>query len=336
MLFISHLHEDKPIADTLREFVVGWTGGRVEVFQSSSAEAERPRIGRRLSDELMTQLKNANVVTLLHTQPDGDLSTCLWEVGVATGAKPDTNVVLLECGESVPAVFDDRVRVNIRGFADIQGFVQELLTRPAFFPPFTGAVTDFEPRSPDMLRAAQDLNKRLQSAQPPPVEEPERSWCSYPCMTLQLSFSHQEIISQATDSDRLSKTVELLENQVLVLGSDSDAGRVYGIADAPKGMLLKRLIAAWKGNTPTPRSKWVEGLACQVMDTSLNRFPTLRWELFRGADKNDGTWYGPAVVRVRRIPARRVLEFDVLLCKFSVDETGAALIGVPPIGETTD
>ena len=113
VLFISHKHSDKDIADEIREFVEGWTAGRVKVFQSSSAEAAGPKIGRRLSDELKQALREASVVLFLHTRADDDWSTCMWEIGVATDPeKPDTKVVLLSCGDKVPLVFDDQVRVN--------------------------------------------------------------------------------------------------------------------------------------------------------------------------------------------------------------------------------
>jgi hypothetical protein len=44
LLFISHRHADQPIADVLRKFVTDRSGGRIAVFQSSSAQAENPRV----------------------------------------------------------------------------------------------------------------------------------------------------------------------------------------------------------------------------------------------------------------------------------------------------
>lgn len=332
VLFISHLHTDQAAADVLREFIETWTAGRVAVFLSSSGWGSGPRIGRRLTDDLKTALREAEVVTLLHTRPEDDWSTCLWEVGVATGPdKPDTNVVLLEAGEEIPPVFDDRVRVNLRRFVDIQRFVEALLTSADFFPTFQEAVTEFQPRTEPVLRAAQHLYSELQRVLPVMAEDPGHSWATYPFMTLQLTFDHVLTIEQAQPPDRLAQTLELLENHSLVVRGDTEVGRVFGMHEAPQAILFKRLIAAWRETTTTPESKWLEGLATQVMDAALSMFPTLRWELLRGADKNDGTWYGPAVVSVRRIPAGRVLELDVSLCKFAVDGHGAVVVGVAPL-----
>ena len=336
VLFISHLHKDQAIADVLREFVEASTAGRVDVFQSSSAQSEGPRIGRALNDDLTRALRDASVVTLLHTSADDDWAACMWELGVATDpSKPDTKVVLLECGENIPRVFDNQVRVNLRKLVDVQRFVDEFLTSTAFFPTFPEAVTEFRPRSDQVARFAQELYGHLEAVLPSVEGEPDQNWCTYPFMTLQLSFDQAKAIEEAQPPDRLSETINLLVNNVLVLKGDSEAGRVFGVPDAPRSVLLKTLIAIWQEKTPTPSSNWIEGLACQVMDGVLGTFPTLRWELLRGADSNDGSWYGPVVVSVRKVPRGRVIEFDVTLCKFFLDEAGAVEVGVPPVADRT-
>ena len=43
VLFISHRHDDRAIADVLRRFIEARTGGRVRVFQSSSPGAKGPK-----------------------------------------------------------------------------------------------------------------------------------------------------------------------------------------------------------------------------------------------------------------------------------------------------
>jgi len=39
LVFISHKHINKAIADIMRQFIISSTGGNVEVFQSSSEQA---------------------------------------------------------------------------------------------------------------------------------------------------------------------------------------------------------------------------------------------------------------------------------------------------------
>jgi hypothetical protein len=45
VLFISHRHDDRAIADVLRRFIEARTGGRVVVFQSSTSGARGPKQG---------------------------------------------------------------------------------------------------------------------------------------------------------------------------------------------------------------------------------------------------------------------------------------------------
>lgn len=99
LLFISHRHADKPIADLLRGWIEQWTAGRLNVFQSSSY-AHGPKIGRPLSRELVDNLWNTDVVVLLYTLPDHDWSYCMWECGVAFDpTSPDTRAVVLQFSE---------------------------------------------------------------------------------------------------------------------------------------------------------------------------------------------------------------------------------------------
>lgn len=330
VLFISHSHNDKELADVLREFAEAATAGRVDVFQSSSAQGAGARIGRPLKEELKRALRDATVVVFLHTREDEDWSTCMWEVGVATDPdSPDTKVLVLDCGERLPAVLGSDVRVCLRKPRDVHRFVNDLLTSADFFPTFSEPVTGFPPDSPQVERAVHDLFKRLQAVLPVVDEEPDHSWCPYPYMKLRLTFDQMKTIEDALPATRLGHTMQLLENNVLVVEGDADAGRVYGVQGAPQMIQLRKLITAWREKTPTPDSRWIEGLACQVMDGALGHFPTLRWELMRGADTNDGTWYGPAVVRIWNVPRRRVIEFDVSLCKFSLSEEGDVEVGLP-------
>src|SRR5689334_4569151 len=98
LLFISHRHVDRSIADVLRKFVKDRSGGRITVFQSSSAQAENPRVGRELQQELKQALWSAGVVLLVYTSPEEDWSYCMWECGVATHpASPETKIVVLQC-----------------------------------------------------------------------------------------------------------------------------------------------------------------------------------------------------------------------------------------------
>ena len=74
LLFISHRHADRAIAEVLRKFVTDRSGGRIAVFQSSSAQADNARVGRELRRELKEQLWAAGAVVLVFTSPKEDWS----------------------------------------------------------------------------------------------------------------------------------------------------------------------------------------------------------------------------------------------------------------------
>jgi hypothetical protein len=131
----SPAHTDQPIADVLRKFVTDRSGGRIAVFQSSSAQAENPRVGRELQKELKEHLWAAGVVVLVYTSPEEDWSYCMWECGVATHpARPETKIVVLQCGPQPPSVYSDAVRVNALDPTSVLKFTNEFLTSPDFFP----------------------------------------------------------------------------------------------------------------------------------------------------------------------------------------------------------
>ena len=136
LLFISHRHADRPIADALRKFVTDRSGGRIAVFQSSSAEAENPRVGRELQKELKEHLWAAGIVILVYTSPEEDWSYCMWECGVATHPQsPETKVVVLQCGSAAAGGLR-RCRPGQRPGSGraIQKFASEFLTSADFFP----------------------------------------------------------------------------------------------------------------------------------------------------------------------------------------------------------
>ncbi|MGH3673669.1 MAG: TIR domain-containing protein, partial [Pseudonocardiaceae bacterium] len=82
VLFISHRHDDRAIADVLRRFIEARTGGRIRVFQSSSPSAKGPKQGENLTAELRRALWHASVVVLIYSTRDQDWSYCMWECGV--------------------------------------------------------------------------------------------------------------------------------------------------------------------------------------------------------------------------------------------------------------
>jgi hypothetical protein len=331
LLFLSHRHRDNAIATVIREFIDTRTAGAIRVFQSSSATVDGPRIGRQLDKELVASLWEAGVVILLYTMPDHDWSWCMWECGVATHPRDDdTRTILFQCAGAAPPLFAGEVRVNLRDIVDVQKFTNELLTSPDFFPRIGRALTRFQPNSPAVIQAAQDLYERLKNVLPSVDVEPEQDWPPYPFIRLELSKEDVDSICSARAEERLKTTMGLVGSNALVTAADIEAERLFGIRGLSERTRLEKVVASWKERSPTPESKWYDALCSQIADAALNAFPSQIWELMRGAEARDRTWYAPSLIRVRRIPLRRCMEFDVYFCKFDVEEHGRVKVGVPP------
>jgi hypothetical protein len=331
LLFLSHRHSDHAIATVIREFIDSRTAGGIRVFQSSSAVAEGPRIGGELDKELVSALWEAGVVILLYTTPDHDWSWCMWECGVATQPPSgETRTILFQCAGAAPPLFAGEVRVNLHDLVDVQKFTNELLTSPDFFPRIGRATTRFEPNSPSVIQAAQDLHERLKTVLPSLDGEPEQDWPPYPFIRLELSTEDVDSICSAPAEERLNVTMELVRSKAVVTAADIVAERLFGMRGLSDRTGFGKVVANWKERSPTPESKWYDAVCSQIADAALDAFPSQIWEVMRGAEARDETWYGPSLIRVRRIPQRRCMEFDVYFCKFDVQEHGTVKVGVPP------
>jgi hypothetical protein len=71
LIFISHKHIDRAIANVVRSLITEQSAGNVRVFQSSDPEAMAPRVGRTLNTELRQALWEASAVILVYTSQVG-------------------------------------------------------------------------------------------------------------------------------------------------------------------------------------------------------------------------------------------------------------------------
>jgi hypothetical protein len=327
VLFISHRHDDRPIADVLRRFIEARTSGRVRVFQSSSPGAKGPKQGENLTAELRRALWHASVVVLIYSTRDQDWSYCMWECGVAQLPEPSTTkTVVFQCADQFPMVFSDQVRVGVRNEQDIEKFVNDLLTETDYFPKLGGAVTDFSAGTEPVQEAANELYRALQDVLPAPDDAGEE-WPAYPQLTMELTDEQIERIRNAEGSaeQRLGVARQVIVEGALVTGGDGQVGRIFSARGFPRnvsmpGIPMRALVTSWAANSPTPASRWVDGMCSQIMATAHDQFPTPRWELMRGADRTDWTWYGPIVRYIKKIPRRKCTEIDIVFCKFVLDD----------------
>jgi len=324
LLFISHRHADQAIADVLRKFVTDRSGGRIEVFQSSSADADGPRVGRELHRQLKEHLWAAGMVVLVYTSPDEDWSYCMWECGVATHPQgPETKVVVLQCCPRAPSVYGEAVRVNAQDPVDIQKFTNEFLTSPDFFPNYGQAVAPGFLRNGDEVRqAAKDLHDALTEILPSDAEEGE-DWATVPFLRLQLTYAEVDAIRKLGNAEG-SRSVQ---EAARVTDINDAAKHIFGLGRIEQLAPFSRLVEAWQQGRPDEPTKWVEELCEQIRVGGHWRLPRFGWQLMRSVDPTDRAKYSPVLSRVRSVPRQRCHQFDIYFSKFDTDEAGAVKIG---------
>jgi len=322
LLFISHRHTDQSIADELRKFVVDRSGGRIDVFQSSSAQAENPRVGRELQQELKEHLWAAEVVILVYTSPEEDWSYCMWECGVATLQTPETRIVVFQCGRHTPAVYGDAVRVNALELNGIQQFTSDFLTDPDFFPGHAEAVAPgFSAAGEEVQAAARQLHGALDLLIGQSAEEGQ-DWATVPFLRLQLSYVEVDSIRQLGQEEGARAVLEAAR----VVEIDAEAMRLFGLGRVEQQSLFRLLVDTWKSGRPDTPTLWIDELTEQLREGSHWRRLRFRWQLFSSVDQADTAKYAPVLSRVRSVPRRRCHEFDVYFNKFETAE-GAVRIG---------
>jgi hypothetical protein len=324
LLFISHRHGDRPIADVLRKFVTDRSGGRIAVFQSSSAQAENPRVGRELQKELKEHLWAAGVVVLVFTSPEEDWSYCMWECGVATHpASPETKIVVLQCGPRPPSVYADAVRVNAQDPVGIQKFTNDFLTGSDFFPDYGEAVAPgFSANGDEVQQAASQLHGALQEVIPSNPEEGE-DWATVPFLRLQLTFAEVDGIRKLDPA----KGARAVLDAARVNEIDAEAKRLFGLGRVDQFAPFSRLVEAWQQGRPDESTRWIDELSEQIRIGSHWRLPRLGWQLMKSVDNTDRARYSPILSRVRSVPRQRCHQFDVYFSKFDTDDEGAVRIG---------
>jgi hypothetical protein len=311
MVFISHKHTDRGIADAVRSFIERRSNREVRVYQSSSAEAEAPDVGRALTAELKAALWKTGIVILLYTSEDQDWQWCMWECGVATNPNsPDTRIIVFQCSVETPRVFQDQVRVNVREKEDVLKFVRSFVTDPRFFPGFGRALAPRLPPTGDEVReAAEDLHKSL-SAVLPTVEVAE--WAAQPLLRLQLSLESSEKICAEPKSGS-GPSIEVAD-MITVSSLDQQAKQIFGIAELSPGTKLSGLAARWLESAPGETLEWVRDVESQLRRATRGEIPTISWGYLR--EVGGAARYAPLLTRVRRLPALRALQFDVNLLPY--------------------
>lgn len=102
-IFISHRHDDKKIADSVKSVLQEWGNGQIKIYQSSDVRVNGYKIGMKLTDEQKIALTDTNIVILIYTVSDDDWYYCMWESGIATNKNgQDTRILVFKCASDLP------------------------------------------------------------------------------------------------------------------------------------------------------------------------------------------------------------------------------------------
>jgi hypothetical protein len=323
LLFISHRHADREIADVIRDFITFRSGGDVVVYQTSSSDAQAPKIGRSVNRELRRALWKSEVLVLIYTSQERDWDYCMWECGVATHSESeDTSVIVLQCGRHLPRVFADQVAVDIRDSDKVRRFVNAFLTDPGFFPGRDEAVTRFQPNDTNVERATQALYEDLQRVVRPDDDGQVEEWHAMPFVQLELTANQVLQITEEQDDQKAQLLTSRLLMDASVLTADRESAALFGRPTLPVGESFGQILprAVREGQPP----EWLKSLAGQMTRATQWNFPGVRWGLMRSANENDGTWYSPVLTHVRRFPSK-AMQFDIHFHRFAAPPGAPAI-----------
>jgi hypothetical protein len=309
LIFISHKHRDKAIAQVLAAFIESRTNNLVRVHLSSSPDFAGPRYGKSLNAQLRKALWETEVLILLYTSSDDDWSYCMWECGVATHPQsPNTDIIVFQCGEDVPAPFKDLARVCVHKFDDIKRFTDQLLRDDSLFPSLKAAIAP-NLRDAHVETAAKELYARFAEVVPKPSDGLVEEWPAWPYLRIELPRTEVDRIEQATEVERLRLAHQIVRDHAVIAENDSRAAQLFGRAGFPKGMKFEALLSLWKDKYPNSEQTWFDSCCDQIMTGARREFPVIRWTPMK--EVAGDAEFTPVLSRVRRVPFAGVVHFDL-------------------------
>lgn len=312
IIFVSHRHDDKLVAQALSDELRLWTTGvqpGVKVFQSSDPEWSPVNSGGVINDELLNVLADVDVLLMVYTIPERDWSWVMWEAGVSLYPKandPNTTIIVFNCLDNIPNPMQNRLSVSIN-MAEIKKFTVDFHTQVDFFAKHPQAI------APDvgekvLDRKARDLYRSLSEAvkkiRPQPLQRPEMTpqWIR---IMLTLSLTEQ-ILTELRDAAETDAAFELKkdhlkENCLLLPTTDGHALGHFDLARLDEGLKLWDLYKSWrtaKLSAPFSGIDWFSEVGQQMIQIIRNRPAREVTTPLKSAKESD-TWYLPVINAAR-------------------------------------
>jgi len=281
VVFISHKHSDRQIAETIAQFVKNKSAGNARVHLSSSPDFEGPRFGQPINSELTRALGESDLVILVYTDDREDWSWCMWECGVAVDPteKHVTAVVVVQCTEDVPKPFAYQLRVDARVLDSVQGFVKALLSTTQFFAHRDEPMTGFAPEGKEVRDFAAELHGALADVIPT-GNAANQSTPTSPFLRVRLSSQAAEEIKSNYLAGTGEPNEKIVESGLIV--EEEGAGALFGMLLGPSST-LGDVLADWQteeGNSGQ-EARWFVSLTDQIEAALAGKMRPVTWAAYR-------------------------------------------------------
>lgn len=318
-VFISHRHADKAIADVVATFLDERSAGVATIHCSSNSGFARPTAGDSLGGSLKRALGASDLVALIFTSAAEDWSWCMWECGVATDPDDErlTKVVVLQCGDAVPAPYGDSVRVDVRSLDSLTGFVKTVLTTTDYFTDAEDPLTRFSGDSRQITEFATDLHAELGAvlATLQRAEVEERSAAAYFCVEIDRDAVGQ---LRAPGSEATTPVADLVRERARIV----DRRGAEGLFDfhVDNDISIGTLFDLWSrrrtdGSVDDPNTgRWCDSVVEQIVTVTSGRFPVVAWSPFA---LQPSKAIIPFVAGTRTVPANGGLQLHLYFVPMS-------------------
>jgi len=308
LVFISHKHADKIIADVVAKFIISTAPQPIRVYLSSNPTFEGPRIGQQINRELVKALCETDVLILIYTSEDKDWSWCMWECGVATNDKTmKTNTIVFQCGPEAPKVFAGTKVVDVRKLDEVKGFTKQYFTDRNFYPSLQGrALAEHYGLNNVTDERGTELYDRLKEVLP--EIGPTREWATWPFLRVELPVSLTDQIKNLIRPMKPEEQIKQIRESATISQWER-ALEIFGRVSLDPTTKFTDLEQIWKSAYPGMEAAWFESCCEQIAAAAAEKVSSIRPISVRKV--NSDTEFVPVVTHVHRISSQLTVQFDI-------------------------
>lgn len=370
-IFISHPEKFRQIADVLRKAIQSWSGGEIQVFQSSEAySAEGPVVGGPLREEIKQELDASDVILVIYVTAD-EAGSCMFEAGIAYGSTKKKRVIVFQCGDEMPWAFKADRFVTISNH-DIDRFTRDFHLSSQFFPNRKKKLFPHIP--PDILKdRSVQLYEDLRATRPPSLYAPQEidRWISITVsladdLTKKINETAKEELAADNQPTTLKKTKvnetakeelatdnqptilkktkvearKLIKEHSIITDSTHTAPQHFGMNDfRGKNTKLYDIYMRWrqmmrvKGEDRYLNYDWWSEV-CDQMTLAVSNWRAQQVEIPLKSAHEEKTWYFPVLTSAIELPLQKKWDFIFHFVRIPEDGQFIKIQTLNPISQT--